>query len=230
MVDRSGWTIQEWYLHCPTHEYSRAFDRTARLLEAADGPALVVVSSMMHAVEFLKRCQRPLDFAGTASFDAEAFVAQARDWAWGPIRAAALDRGPVRYAAFAWAEPEQSTTVELARLLRDRALPDAALAMVTSSTLRRGLPAWQIEPHPAHAPMNPGAAMAWLRVAGWRIEGIVAYHGPRSLLWGYLQRLVGALGRSDWADRCRLAMWSHYEEAGWLWPLAPLALVCGRAA
>ena len=76
MSSKGAEGVAALYLCRPSPEYSRAFDLVAGMLEATDGPALVVASSPVHAVEFLKRCRRPLDFAAVGAFDAGQFVAR----------------------------------------------------------------------------------------------------------------------------------------------------------
>jgi hypothetical protein len=217
--------IAELYLRRPTAEYSRAFDRACAALEDAGGQALAVASSATHAVEFLRRCRRPLAFAGTGALNGASFVERAGAWAWGPIQAAGLDSDAAFYDALAWAEPERASAAQVSQTLRRLARPGATLHVVASSRLRCYLPAWQRGPLPADEPLAPGEVLAALRRAGWWVAGSVCYHGPRAIAWGRLQQLAEALGRPDWADRCRLHMWAAYEEAGWNWRWAPMALI-----
>lgn len=216
------WTIEDLYLRRGIWEYSQAFDLAAAALARADGPALVVSSSAVHAVELLKRCSVPLDMAGTGSFDPYEFAALAQPWSWGPIRAVRLpgDAGP--YAAMLWAEPEAASATTVARALRQVAAPAATLDVIASAPLRRYLPLWQVQPLPARQPLTPAAARRRLEAAGWQVQRQVALHGPRAIAWARLSQFAEALGRSDWADRFLFAVRRQYCEAGWCWPLAPL--------
>ncbi len=229
-MDSASPSVADLYLRRSPAEYSRAFDRAAATLEAAAGPALVVASSPTFAIEFLRRCHRPLDFAAVGTFAAPAFVDAARQWAAGPIRAVSLETGLGVYAACAWPEPDAGLATRIARTLASRARPGASLEVIAASYLSRWLPAWQALPPSASCRLSPGAAMTVLRANGWRIDETIAYHGPRAAAWARLGVLLEGLGRPNWADRARLAMWARYQEKGWLWPLAPLALIRAHLA
>lgn len=227
-MDNSTQTIDDIYLLRPTPEYGQAFDLATRALKPADSKVLAVVSSTVHAVELLKRCPNHLEFASTPAFDAAIFVAAARDWAWGPIEAVSLEDLAGPYGTIVWAEPEVYSTTAVLRALRSRAIGAAALHVIASSALRSQLPAWQTQPHPALHPVTPGVMIRLLRKTGWQIESFTSFHGPRSILLGWLVRLFEASGRSDWGDRCRFAMRANYRQPGWLWPLSPVALIQAR--
>jgi hypothetical protein len=224
------WTVESLYLRNPTMEYGQAFDLAVLGWDLAAGPALAVASSPVHAVEWLKRWPGALHLAGSGDFDAAGFVSQARGWAWGPLEAVTLEPTGRRYNDIAWAEPETHTAATLAAALHRLARPGACLSVIASSRLRRHLPAWQTAPLPATHPLSPGALGQVLRATDWQPHHGTAFHGPRSIVWTRLAQLAERLGRPDWGDRCLFAMRASYQEPGWLWPLAPLALTRARAA
>jgi hypothetical protein len=213
------------YLYRPTHEYSQAFDLFARRFNNPGEPALAVLSSPAHAVELLKRCQGGLHLAGTGAFDAPAFVDAGRDWSWGPLESLNLACPGPSYSSILWAEPEANSAEQVADQLAQRACNGAGLWVVASGPLRNFLPAWQSEQAPAVQPLNPGLVMRLLQKTGWQIQELAVFHGPRSIAWSFIGRAAERLGKPDWGDRCILAMRRHYREPGWLWPLAPLALI-----
>lgn len=228
--DQASMTMESLYLRRPTPEYGQAFDLATAPLTPLPGPMLAVFSSPAHIAEVLKRCPGPVDFAGAGSFDVARFVDEARAWAWGAIGEVSLERTTSTYADLLWVEPEETSARKIAHALRRLAAPNAELKVMASSFLRRYLPAWHRRPPPAVRPLTPGATMRVLRAEGWRIESVTAFHGPRAIVWGSLRRAAETLGRPDWGDRCLWAMRAHYREPGWLWPLAPLALIRAQAA
>jgi hypothetical protein len=221
-------TIDALYLRPQSWEYSQAFDLGAATLNGGPQPALAVVSSAVHAVELLKRCHAAVELVGTGAFDAADFARAAQPWSWGPLRAVQLEQLSGRYAALLWAEPEAACVTPVARRLREVAAVGATLDVIASAPLRRLLPIWREQPQPAEQPLTPGAARRALKQAGWQVESQVAIHGPRAFVWSRLSQLAQACGRPDWADRCLFALRSQYREAGWLWPLAPVALIRAR--
>jgi hypothetical protein len=214
------------YLHSPSWEYNLAFNMAMAGWETRAEPLRAVMSSEIHAVELLKRCQRPLHISGSGEFEAEQFFSQMRDWAWGPIQFLPLVSTGQHYSSFIWAEPEIESTEEVIRSLGRMAEPGAQLKVITSSLLHHFLPAWQTQPHPARKPSLPGSVTRLLRAAGWKISNQIVFHGPRSIFWSLFSRAAEQLGRPDWADRGLFAMRSSYREPGWLWPAAPLTLIC----
>jgi len=221
--------IEDLYLRQPTPEYRQAFDLAVSQLNRADGPVLAVLSSAAHAVDLLKRCPRPLDLAGTGTFAAADFVSSANGWVWGAVRAVTLAEGAPGYAAILWAEPEDPQARSIATLMRRLVAGGAVLVVITSGPLRGHLPAWQFRPFPVEKPLSPGRVTLMLRAAGWQVEHHIIFHGPRAIVWSYLARAAHNLNRPDWADRCTFAAREYYREAGWTWPLAPLALIRARA-
>ncbi len=217
------------YLRRPSLEYCQALDRLVQGNHAANIPSLAVLSSVVHAVELLKRCQGLLHLTGTGAFNAGHFVAQARGWNWGPIAAVDLANiGPI-YPSIMWAEPELSSAQTIAFQLRNLASAGVDLRVITTGPLRRFLPAWQTCPRPADHPLNPRAVFHLLRKTGWQVQEQITFHGPRSVAWTFLARLANRIGQLDWADRCTLMMRACYQEPGWLWPAAPLVLIRARA-
>lgn len=228
MQPHSWPSVEALYLRSPSPEYQQAFDLAAARLNDAPGQALVVLSSPAHATEFLKRCAGPLDFASAGRFDAQGFIAAAGGWAWGPVRAVSLDGAAGTYSAITWAEPERDSAAAIAASMRSRACAGASLDVLATSALRRFLPAWQRQPLPASQPLSVGETARCLRRAGWQVEQMIAFHGPRSLAWSRLAQAAAVLRRPDWEDRIQFAMRACYREKGWLWPLAPLALIRAR--
>lgn len=221
--------IETLYLQRNTPEYNQAFDLAVGAHPAPNEPTLLVLSSPAHATEVLKRCSAPLHIASASAFDVAQFANQAQGWAWGAIEAVTLEQAPGAYTRLIWAEPETASAPTIASHLRRLAAPQATLRVIASSFLRRYLPAWQTPPYPAVRPLTPGHTLRVLRTAGWQVEASIAFHGPRASLWGLLRGLAEMVGRPDWGDRCSLAMRTYYREPGWLWPLAPLALIHARA-
>lgn len=214
----------------PSPEYGQALDLAFVRLNGSSGRMLAVLSAPAHAAELLKRCPRPIDIVSTGRFDAHSFISDAVGWTWGSIGAASLhDTGAV-YSTMVWMEPERPSAAAIAALLRTKAADGADLEVITSSALRRLLPAGQTPPVPALQPLPPGATQRCLRAAGWRIDAVTAFHGPRSFMWSRLARFSAAIGRPDWEDRCLFAMRACYREEGWVWRLAPLALIRARRA
>jgi hypothetical protein len=223
-------SAESLYMCWPTPEYRGAFDLAAQGLNAAEGRALAVFSSAVGAVEVLKRCPGPVEMVGTGAFNAAQFLSEMQDWAWGPVKAVSLPGENVRpYAAILWAEPEAGSAGVVAGQLRRLAEPGAGLWVLATNGLRRFLPAWGAEPRPATSPLSPRGVLKLLREAGWGVVDRVGFHGLRSIAWGYALRLAESLGRPDWGDRCRLGMRAAYQEEGWLWHSATLALIHARA-
>jgi hypothetical protein len=214
------------YLRSPSWEYTLAFNLAVAGRENQADPLRAVVSSEIYAIELLKRCQNPLHISGTGEFDAGQFISQAGDWAWGPIQAVTLVSNGQRYSSFLWVEPEAASAETVIEVLGREAEPGAQLKVITSSLLHYFLPAWHTAPHPARKPLPPGKTIHFLHAAGWKISDHIAFHGPRSIFWSLLSGAAEQLGRPDWADRCLFAMRSSYREPGWLWPAAPLTLIC----
>jgi hypothetical protein len=221
--------VETLYLRPSTPEYRQAFDLALSASQPEAEPLLVVSSSAIHAVELLKRCRAPLVFAGTGGFDAVQFAVEASDWAWGPIQPVRLAAHDRRYTRMLWAEPEVASAEATLQALSRLAVRGASMNVIASASLRRFLPAWQAAPPPAVRPLAPGPVGRLLASNGWRVERTIVFHGPRSIFWSYLARAAGRIQRPDWGDRCRFAMRRTYREAGWLWPLAPLALIQARA-
>lgn len=221
--------LETLYLRRPPLEYSQAFDRISAWSAAPHQPTLLVLSSPTLATEVLKRWPAPADLASAGAFDAARFVAACQGWAWGPLTAVTLEQAPLAtYARLVWAEPEATNAHRVVTQLRQLAAPQAELHVITSSFLRRYLPVWQTLPHPATCPLWPGPTTRLLRGAGWHIKSHLALHGVRASAWGLLRRAAEAVGRPDWGDRCAMAIRVYYCEPGWLWPLAPLALIHAR--
>jgi hypothetical protein len=216
--------IAALYLHSPTLEYNRAFNLAILGWECRDEPVLAVMSSAVHAIELLKRCQTPLHISGTGAFDATHFVSQAQGWAWGPIQALSLNATGQSYTSIVWAEPEAASAEEVIRSFGKSAATGAHLRAISASLLRNFLPAWQTAPYPAREPLLPGKVIRLLHATGWKVSNQITFHGPRSILWSLFSRAAGWVGRPDWADRCLFAMRRTYCEPGWLWPAAPLVL------
>ncbi len=128
-----------------------------------------------------------------------------------------------------WAEPEAASAEETLQAISHLAAPEASLRVITSTSLRRFLPAWQAGPLPAERPLAAGPVGLLLSSKGWRIDQKTVFHGPRSIWWSYLARAAEKMGRPDWADRCLFAVRQAYREPGWLWRLGPLALIQARA-
>lgn len=227
-MSKAIWTVPELYQRRPSLEYSQAFDLCVKNIHNQDRAILAVLSSPVHAVELLKRCQSPLHLAGTGRFDAANFVTAAQEWAWGPLGEADLAGTGRAYSSILWAEPEEDSAEKVAYQLRHQAASRADLWVITTGPLRRFLPAWQDQPAPAIHPLDSRVMKQMLRKAGWQIREQVAFHGPRSIAWSYLGRAAEKLKRPDWGDQCNLAMRKSYREPGWLWPLAPLALIHAR--
>lgn len=217
--------IESLYLYSPTLEYNQAFNLATANWEFRDEPIRVVMSSAVYAVELLKRCQGPLHFSGSGEFDADLFVAQIQDWAWGPVRALPLISKGQLYNAFIWAEPEVSSAENILRYLSQIAAPGASLRIISSALLYRFLPVWQSAPYPAIQPLLQYRIGQLLSATGWTIGQKISFHGPRSILWNCLSQIAMRLGRLDWSDRCLLAMRGVYHEPGWLWPAATLTLI-----
>ena len=170
-----------------------------------------------------------LDLAGTGKFDAVEYIASAQEWRWGKVEAIGLESPNPVYRSLLWAEPETQSAAKTARHLRRLALPHASLEIITSGPLHRYLPAWQCESQPAFQPLSPGAVGRLLSNSGWRVDQVISFHGPRAIAWNWLARLARILRQWDWEDKCTQRMWARYREAGWLWRLAPLALIRARA-
>ena len=225
-----AWTVETLYLRRTTPEYRQAFDLAVSGCQPEAEPVLVVSSSAIHAVELLKRCRAPLYFAGTGAFDAVQFAAEASHWAWGLIKPVRLATHDQRYSTMIWAEPEAASAAETLQALSRLAARGATLSVIASAPLRRFLPAWQASPFPAERPLAAGRVGRLLSSRGWQIDQRIVFHGPRSIFWSYLARVADRIRRPDWGDRCLFAMRRTYLEPGWLWPLAPLALIQARAA
>ncbi len=217
--------LQAIYIRRPSPEYAQAFDQAVFRINQPDGAALAVVSSPVHAVELLKRCTVPLAICGTGSFDAHTFVGQAEGWSQASLTSTDLRTEARQYSRMIWAEPEELCAVEMAHRMAATAVIGATLDVIVSSSLRQSLPEWRTLPLPAERPIRPDTVMEVLRAAGWQVEQPVALHGPRSMGWNMLARAASIVGRPDWSDRCLSAMQTGYHEAGWLWPLAHLALI-----
>ena len=230
MAGDLAWTVETLYLRPTTPEYRQAFDLAMSGCQPEAEPVLVVSSSAMHAVELLKRCRAPLVFAGTGAFDAVQFAAEAGQWAWGPIKPVRLATDDQRYSTIIWAEPEAASAAETLQALCRLAVRGTTMSVIASASLRRFLPAWQATPRPAERPLSPGPVGRLLTSKGWQIDQSIVFHGPRSIFWSYLARAADRIRRPDWGDRCQFAMHRTYREAGWLWPLAPLALIQARTA
>jgi hypothetical protein len=223
----AGQELERLYLRTPSLEFRRALNLAVNLLNQSNGPALAVVSSPFYAVELLRRCLRPLDLAGAGQFDPPTWISIAQDWAWSSLAPASLSNMG-GYSAMLWAEPDGGAAADVASTLCQSALPGAHLAVVVSSGLRRFLPAWQAKPYPANDPLSPGAVERVLRSAGWVLENRTGFHSPRAVLWSLAHRLLQPIGRPDLADRCLFNMRAVYDEKGWLWWAAPLALITAR--
>jgi hypothetical protein len=216
-------TLADLFLHSPTYEFRWALDRAAASLSTA-APALAVVSSPFYTVELLRRAGFPLHLASRSEFNLTLWLRQAAPWAWQKPKLVDLS-APASYSALLWAEPEAGAAPETAKLLRQRALPGARLQVIASTDLRRYLPAWRLPIPPAQAPLPVAAVLRLLRAAGWQVESLHGYHGPRAVAWTNLARLCQALGRPDWADRAGFAMRASYIEQGLLCKITPLLLI-----
>lgn len=216
------------FLHQPTYEFRWALDRAAASLSTA-APALAVVSSPFYVVELLRRAGSPLHLASRSEFNLSLWLRHASQWAWQKPKLVDLS-APAGYSALLWAEPEAGTAPETANLLRQRALPGTRLQVIASTALRRYLPAWRLPTPPAQAPLPAGTVLHLLRAAGWQVESLHGYHGPRAIAWTNLARLSQALGRPDWADRASFAMRASYIEQGLLCKISPLLLISCRPA
>jgi hypothetical protein len=101
--------------------------------------------------------------------------------------------------------------------------------VVTSGWLRRALPEWQGEgDRPAEDPVSQRRVLGWLRRDGFEVEEVVGFHGPASILWGYLSRPVGWLGRPDLADRFLFRMRAAYVTGRSLALVAPVGVIMAR--
>ena len=221
-------TVAEWYRRQTTPEYSLAFDLA--LPASLAGPLLAVLSAPELTVELLKRVTGPIHLAVCEWMKPSTSIAQFAPWAQSDVIAVRWQEAAGSYTQLLWAEPEARAASEIAAALRQAALPGATLYVIASGPLRRWLPAWQRPPFPAQQPLNAGGVVAALNVTGWEVESRIAFHGPRSIAWSWMYRLAEAFGRPDLGDRCLFAMRATYQEPGWLWPLAPLALIRARAS
>ena len=222
--------IQNLYMSHPSQEYRQAFDLAADYLNKSEGKALCTLSSAIHAVELLKRCPRPLELAGTGSFDVCGFIAAAAGWSWGDLQAVQLDGLSPGYNILIWAEPEYPQASVISQQLRALAVNQTRLVVINSGPLRNFLPAWKAQPQPGERPLSLRRVKQILRTTSWQVESSLVFHGPRSIAWSYLRRAGTILRRPDWSDRLLFAMRNSYQDPGWIWWLSPLSLICARVA
>jgi hypothetical protein len=170
-----------------------------------------------------------LEIVGSGNFQADEFIDQMQAWTWGPLQPGDLDPKANRYLRFLWAEVEAEHAVEQARALRYLAAPGAQISVITSTWLRRWLPAWQEKPESAQSPVTSGRVCTILRQAGWKVDSCHGLHGLRAYLWSSLSRLADSIHRPDLADRCLFAMRRVYWERSWLWRMTPLVVIHARS-
>ena len=223
--------IQGMYIYRTRPEYNQALNLAAQVLGASGGRVLALLSAPIFATELYKRCPFLLEFSGGQAFgDMAQFIHFSKGWAWGGVSEASIDALPATtYKSFFWAEPELESATEVARRLRQVAVPGARLVVIASSFLRRFLPEWSQSAEPLSAnPVSPRKVLQLLTSAGWHIERQVGFHGPRAVFLGVLYRVALQAGRLDWADRCLFASRAAYQETGWLVNYAPVVLIQAR--
>jgi hypothetical protein len=223
-----GWSVER-----PGLEYQHAFDLCAVEVHRRGGPVVVSASSPFYVRELVKRmagCGGVLVASGgwaAPGANLDLLLGPEPGGAGFGLAGEADELVPARAAV--WAEPEGGDGERRLAEIGKSLAPGGRLCVIVSGWLRWGLPEWQGEEgRPAAQPVGLGGAVAWLRRTGFAVEGVVGFHGPQSLVWGFASRLPAAVGRADLVDRCYAAMRKTYVVRGWQARWAPVAVVLAR--
>jgi hypothetical protein len=226
-IDHQPSRLPGWWVERPSLEYQHAFDVCAVEVRRRGGEVAVFANSTFYARELLKRLQGmqvrlfPVGNWSSHGQGVQSGFGPQMDSSGSPARG--TSRPWLR--SVVWAEPEwEKGQRELAWLGR-MFLPGGNLYVISSSWLSRFLPEWtRRDDRPAQRRAGFLHTKAWLRRAGFVLEGLYGFHGPESILWGYTSRWMARLGRGDWADRCHSRMRAGYVVSGWQSLLAPVVL------
>jgi len=206
----------------PSLEYQHAFDLCAVEAHRVAGPVAVLAGSPFYARELLKRLGgSPVVFCpvggwGDGFEDGWGALSPEVTWDRVVVMKPGGEETPLPVAAAIWAEPEKGDGEAALGHIRPTLQPGGRLWVVTSGQLCRFLPEWQrAKDRPARDPARLRQVIRWLRGGGFTVEALYGFHGPASILWGYVFRLMERLGRGDLADRCHFAMRARYVVSGW---------------
>lgn len=192
----------------PGLEYQHAFDYCAVEAHRHGGPVVVAASSTFYVSQLLGRveaCQPQI--TGADGTDAHTLAA-----------------GSARVVV--WAEPEQATGAQALQNMRQLLDRDSRLYVIVSQPLARLLPEWRGAGQlPATRPAGLRRTIGWLQEQGWSIVQMYGFHGPTSIMWEMVGRLMDRAGRADLADRCHFKMRDTYIVGGAQVVLAPVAVL-----
>ena len=216
----------------PGTEYVRAANLATYAVIGGNRPILAVLSSSFHAVEILKRSPSSLSIAGTGSFNPVIFAEHMSAWSWGDIRPTKLEEETEQFKTIIWAEPKRDTADLTLRNIKFLAKHGSDLQIITSSGIKWLFPKTggrnATKPRSGDSPLLPNGMVNLLRMRGWKVDGVVPFLGPRAAFWKALGENFQRVNMLYWSDRCFQTMRSQLREPGWLWPLAPLALIRAR--
>ncbi len=222
--------IKNLYLNQPSREYRLSFDMIADHINNTKRKSLCLCSSAIYVVELLKRCSCKLDIAGTRSFDADEFMSSFDGWVCEGIQTVELDIFPPDYDVIVWVEPGEYQVDLVFHKLRELADNDTKLLVINRGPLMRVLPVWKTKIQPGARLLSQWRLNQILNAAGWQVESVLVFHGPRSIFWSFLLRASTIMKRPDWSDRFIFAMRNTFQEPEWIWWLSTLSLTCARVA
>ena len=192
----------------PGLEYQHAFDYCAVEAQRQGGLVIVAAGNTFYASQLLGRvesCDPLLTRADGANADS-------------------LAAGSAR--VIVWAEPEQASGAQALRNLQRLLGRDGCLYVIVSQPLARLLPEWRGDRRPpAAGSAGLRRTIGWLRQQGWSIVQMYGFHGPSSIVWEWVGRLMARVGRADLADRCHFKMRDTYIVGGAQVALAPVAVL-----